>query len=80
MSQLVDTINRLPESVRVLAWREVTTTDGLIGSWKCRHLGEVIEQPLEYSDRYGEPLVLALVLCDTEPFKAINVRKDHPTR
>ena len=55
---------------------DLATTDSLTGIWNRRHLETTIQQAMDRSDRYGEPL--SLILCDIDHFKAINDDFGHP--
>ncbi|MCS5690873.1 PAS domain S-box protein [Cyanobium sp. FGCU-6] len=55
---------------------QLATTDSLTGICNRRQIEGSIQQAIERSDRYGEPL--ALILCDIDFFKAINDQLGHP--
>jgi diguanylate cyclase (GGDEF)-like protein len=55
---------------------QLATTDSLTGIWNRRQMETSIQQAIERSNRYGEPL--ALILCDIDFFKAINDQRGHP--
>ena len=55
--------------------QELAITDGLTGISNRRHLETLIQQAMERSDRYGEPLTL--ILGDIDHFKSINDRFGH---
>ncbi|MCP9815059.1 PAS domain S-box protein [Synechococcus sp. GreenBA-s] len=56
--------------------QELATTDTLTGIWNRRQMEATIDEAIDRSDRYGEPLTL--ILCDIDHFKTINDHLGHP--
>ena len=56
--------------------QELASTDSLTGIWNRRQMEASLQQAIDRSDRYGEPL--SFILVDIDCFKLINDRLGHP--